>query len=189
LQPICVCAIANAMQTDGDAVPAPPVGFRKAIPVTVRLDVVIRLEGRCKACGERLGKLADTEFDHVPALQLRGWDVEAGDTIPPANDPEHIQAKHVDCHKAKTTGRKGESKLNALHGDTAEIAKLRRVTKSEIEFRRRLLAKGEPETDADERPKPKSRWPKRPFNRGGKRGPSGSRSSGRAELDGEVSSH
>lgn len=174
------------MQTAVIEVSAPPVGFRKAIPVAVRLDAVIRQEGRCKACGERLGKLAETEFDHVPALQLRCWDPDLLDSIPAANDPEYIQAKHKDCHKAKTTGRKGESKLNAIHGDTAQIAKLRRVTQSEIEFRRRLLAKGEPEPEED-KPQRKSRWPKRPFNRGGKRGSSGARAEDLDGGHGEVS--
>jgi hypothetical protein len=143
---------------------APPVGFRKAIPVDVKFDAVIRQEGRCKTCGASLESWKLTQFDHVPAIHLRGWDAVEKDSIPGSNDPEYIHAKHKDCHAKKTTGRKGESKLNAIHGDTAEIAKLRRMTKAEIEFRRRLLSKNEEEPEA-ERPKPKSRWAKRPFNR------------------------
>jgi hypothetical protein len=50
---------------------APPPGFRKAIPDKVKLEVVIRQHSICAACGEKLGKLVDTEFDHVPAVQLR----------------------------------------------------------------------------------------------------------------------
>jgi hypothetical protein len=153
---------------DASELPAPPKGFRKEIPVSVKFDVVIRQEGRCSTCGERLGGWKDTQFDHVPALQLRGFDPEAGDTIPAANDPEALFAKHKDCHLAKTTGRKGESKLNALHGDVAEIAKLRRLTDEHREFQRRLLTKGD-EVEQPEVPVKKSRWPSRPFSSGGKR--------------------
>lgn len=145
--------------------PAPPKGFRKPIPVLVKLDVVIRQDGKCKTCGERLGTLSNTQFDHVPAIQLRGWDDEARDTSPRSNDPDAIEAKHTDCHKAKTTGRKGESKLNAVNGDTTLIAKQRRLEKQEEEFRRRLLTKN----DVDEPPEQtrKYRWPKRPIRSGG----------------------
>lgn len=141
---------------------APPVGFRKAIPTTVRLDVVIRQEGRCKTCREKLGVLADTQFDHTPALQLRQWDQDIGDTVPAANDPEYIEAKHKDCHAIKTTGRTGESKLSAVNGDVQQIAKIRRLEKKESEFRNRLLVK----EDGGEPPPPtkaKRPWPKRPF--------------------------
>ena len=148
------------MQMVRDEVPAPPVGFRRAIPTSVKLDVIIRQEGRCRACGEKLGTLSDTQFDHVPAIQLRAWNANAGDTIPAANDAEHIEAKHKDCHAQKTTGRKGESKLNAIGGDTASIAKLRRLTAKEQEFRKRMLAKAAGE-EIEEKPKKKHQWPKR----------------------------
>jgi nitrate/TMAO reductase-like tetraheme cytochrome c subunit len=137
----------------------PPKGFRKAIPVLVKLDVVIRQEGLCKHCGKKLGQLKDTEFDHVPALQRRGWNPEQEDTIPPANDPEAIEAKHADCHLVKTTGRKGESKLSAFGGDIAEIAKTKRLRKKEEAFRAKLLAKATGE-EPEQKPKKKYRWPK-----------------------------
>ena len=65
---------------------APPPGFRKAIPDKVKLRVVIRQGGNCATCREKLGKLEDTQFDHVPAVQLRCWDPGAKDTVPPSND-------------------------------------------------------------------------------------------------------
>ena len=74
---------------------APPKGFRKAIPDLVKLKVVLRQDSLCATCGERLGKLDDTQFDHVPAVQLRCWDPEAKDTIPPSNDVEsHLRKTH-----------------------------------------------------------------------------------------------
>ena len=156
------------MQTDLEML-APPKGFRKAIPVAVKLDVVIRQEGRCKACGERLGVLADTEFDHTPAIQLRTWDEAAQDTVPTANDPDYIEAKHADCHQAKTTGRRGTSKLNAIDGDAQRIAKLRRMEeRRQEEFRRKLLASsGEEDPPPERPPKPKRKWPTRPLRSGG----------------------
>lgn len=140
----------------------PPVGFRKAIPIRVRLQVILNQGGLCRSCGERLADVDNCRFDHRPPIQLRGWDAEAGDTIPGVNDPAAIEALHKDCHDVRTTGRRGESKLSTRDGDVAAIAKLRRVTKDQEVFQRRLLAKSNP----DEEPAPakrKFKWPSRPF--------------------------
>jgi hypothetical protein len=145
-----------------EVVLGPPKGFRKAISTITKLRVVLRQVGRCHACGEPLGDLENTEFDHNPALQRRLWDLTAEDTFPPANDPEHIEAKHKDCHKAKTTGRKGESKLSISNGDAQEIAKLRRLERRRAEdFSRALLAPSE--RPPENTKKQKRPWPSRPF--------------------------
>ncbi|SDH37511.1 hypothetical protein [Bradyrhizobium ottawaense] len=158
---------------------APPTGFRKAIPDLVKLKVVLRQDSLCATCRERLGKLEDTQFDHVPALQLRCWDPEAKNTIPPANDVDSIFAKHVDCHAAKTFG----SKASKRGADVTEIARTKRIAKDTEAFRQRMLAKGDPE--AEPRPeRPKKQWPKRPFQKRGKdegRRSRGQESSGTAE--------
>lgn len=146
----------------------PPVGFRKAIPVTVKLQVVLAQGAKCTACGQRLGKLDEIEFDHTPAIQLRTWDPVRKDTIPACNDPEFIEAKHIDCHAAKTTGRKGESNLTRRQGDQYEISKTRRLTEREEAFRRQMLSRGEPEPEEESNKKPKRQWPKRPFPKGSK---------------------
>ena len=150
---------------------APPPGFRKAIPVTVKLEVVIRQHSLCTKCGERLGKLDDTQFDHVPAIQLRCWDAEAKDTTPRSNDPEFIQAKHTDCHAKKTFGSKDE----LTRGDVTEIARTKRIAKDTEEFRRRMLAKVDPNVEAPEPPRRKKKWPSRPFLQRGKNGKTHSR--------------
>ncbi|WLB84933.1 hypothetical protein [Bradyrhizobium elkanii] len=142
----------------------PPPGFRKPIPVTVKLKVVIRQDSKCASCGERLGKLDDTEFDHVPALQLRCWDPVAENTVPPANDEEHIFAKHVDCHAAKTFG----SKASKRGADVTEIARTKRIAKDTEEFRRRMLAKVDPDVELPREKRPKRAWPKRSFPKRGK---------------------
>ncbi|ARQ95276.1 hypothetical protein [Bradyrhizobium phage BDU-MI-1] len=150
--------------------PAPPKGFRKAIPDLVKLKVVLKQNSLCPTCSERLGKLEDVEFDHVPALQLRCWDPEAKNTIPPANDVDHIFAKHIDCHAAKTFG----SKASKRGADVTEIARTKRIARETEAFRQRMLAKGDP--DAEPTPdRKKTRWPKRPFPKRGKNESSGSR--------------
>jgi len=147
-----------------EQVSGPPAGYRPSIPTTVKLDVVIRQEGKCKACGERLGQLKDTQFDHVPALQLRIWCEEIKDTAPQANDPEFIEAKHKVCHLVKTTGRKGESKFSDTRdGDVPQIARTKRLAKKEEDFRRKLLAKATGEEPPATGAKRKKSWPKRPF--------------------------
>ena len=155
---------------------APPPGFRKAIPVTVKLQVVIRQHSLCAKCGERLGKLDDTQFDHIPAVQLRCWDDEAKDTTPRSNDPEFIFAKHTDCHAKKTFGSSEE----LTRGDVTEIARTKRIAKDTEEFRRRMLAKLDPDVEVDTPPRrPKKKWPSRPFPKRGKHEKSRSRGSER----------
>lgn len=136
----------------------PPKGFRKAIPDRVKVEVVLRQGGLCTTCGERLGKLQEVEFDHVPALQLRCWDPEAKNTIPPANDVDHIFAKHIDCHAIKTHG----SKASKRGADVTEIARTRRISRDTEDFRKRILAKSDPDIELPPDRK-KKRWPKRPF--------------------------
>jgi hypothetical protein len=145
-----------------EQVAGPPKGFRPAIPWRVKLEVVLKQEGKCFRCGEKLAELANTQFDHVPALQSRIWCEELNDTVPPANSIENIEALHKDCHSAKTTGRKGTSRLSLIGGDAQEIAKTRRLERKRTEeFRQKLLARDTPEPEAPS--KPKSKWPSRPF--------------------------
>lgn len=149
------------MQMFNELPKGPPPGFRKAIPTLLKLKVVLRQNSKCATCGEPLGKLDLTEFDHVPAIQLRTWDEEARDTIPPSNDESCIFAKHDNCHDAKTFGTKA-SKRGA---DVTEIARTKRIAKDTENFRRKILAKNDPDADpeAQQERKPKKQWPKRPF--------------------------
>lgn len=153
---------------------APPKGFRPAIPMSVKGDVLIRQEGKCWRCKQSLGEWKNTQFDHTPALQLRLWCAETGSTVPAANDPEHIEALHVDCHKAKSSGRKGESKLSISRGDQQEIAKTRRLERTRIEAaQKRLLAPSEDREPVKR--KVKAKIPSRPFQRKPKDGSKTSR--------------
>lgn len=132
----------------------PPVSeqqkLRKRIPDRVKLEAALRRFGL---------KVEDVQFDHNPALALRPINKLTGDTIPPANDPAHIDMLLVDEHKLKTFGRGGEKRITTADGDIGKISKVRRLTKKQEAFRQRLLAK-----DAGEEPAPrKSKWQSRPF--------------------------
>lgn len=97
------------------------------------------------------------QFDHNPALEFRPINPVTGDTIPPANDASYIDMLLVAEHKTKTFGRGGEKRITTADGDIGKIAKMRRITKQQEAFRRRLLAKETGET----LPEPRSKWPKR----------------------------
>jgi len=98
---------------------------RPAIPMRIRLDVVIRQEGKCACgCGQKLGTLDETEFDHVPALAFRDFDEMTGEFDPPANDPTRIFAKRAECHRKKTSGTKATSAGSDIH----MLAKIDRIT-------------------------------------------------------------
>jgi len=77
---------------------------RRALTTLDKLKIMVR-QAVCPDCGERLGALADCEFDHLHQLAMGGED-----TL------DNLRAKHVDCH-AKKTAR-----------DAAARGKVRRIT-------------------------------------------------------------
>ena len=108
-----------------EPVQGPPKGFRPAIPVRIKLEVVVRQKGVDPTTGDRLQPIEEgVQFDHQPALQLRAWDEEAGDTIPPANSVEHLVALNKSSHDLKTNG----SKATSAGSDKHAIAKINRLT-------------------------------------------------------------
>jgi hypothetical protein len=94
----------------------------------IKGQVLIRQEGRCACgCGEKLGHWKNTEFDHVPALELRPWSEKEQDTEPPANDPDFIFAKRKECHHRKTFGTRATTKGSDIH----EINRGKRLAEEE----------------------------------------------------------
>jgi hypothetical protein len=89
---------------------------RKAIPAHVKIAVALRALGY---------QVDQVEWDHQPPLSLREWDEAKQDTIPPANDPDHIQIMLISDHRHKTNGNKATS----ADGDIAKIAKAKRIAK------------------------------------------------------------
>ncbi|MEN5275823.1 hypothetical protein ABE527_02625 [Brucella sp. TWI432] len=102
-------------------------------------------------------KIEQVQFDHNPALCFRPVNPETGDTIPPANDPEHIDMLLITEHKEKTFGKGGEKRITTAGSDIGNYRKSIRLKKGQEEMRRRMLAK-EP---GSETPKPRSKWPSR----------------------------
>lgn len=107
---------------------------RKTIPLATKLAVVIRQ----KACApdgvpfsaDDVGKI---NFDHRPALEQRPYDTEAGDFIPPQNDPAFIEAIRKGTHGHRTFGRKegAEKTVTTRGSDIGEAARARRIQRSQ----------------------------------------------------------
>ena len=113
---------------------------RRKLTTLDRLKIMVE-QAICPKCGQKLGQLEGLEFDHVHALALGGTD-----TI------DNIVAVHDDCHRVKTTGRHGESKLSiSRDGDVPKITKLKRSAKCST------LGSGSSLSSQ----RPKTRWPKR----------------------------
>jgi hypothetical protein len=91
---------------------------RRKLTTLDKLKVMVE-QAICPQCGLRLGYASDCQFDHVHALALGGTD-----TL------DNIVAVHKDCHRQKTTGRAGLSKLSvSKDGDVPKITKLKRREK------------------------------------------------------------
>ena len=124
---------------------------RKDITLRVKLAVALRMLGFAK--GQRI------DFDHDPALGLRDWDEAAQDFIPPQLDPELITIRSKPAHDVKTNGNGATSYGSDKHA----IAKIDRVSEAVEAFRKRMLAKVDPDVDAP--PRERSRIPSRGFSR------------------------
>lgn len=133
---------------------------RKAIPDRLKLEVTLKQGGRCKACGEKLHELADTQFDHRPALINRNVAVDNLDYDPPQLDPNFIEALHVDCHDKRTNGPGGEKRITTAGSDKHIRDKTKALQEQQAEYRRNLLAKDRGEEPPKPK-KPKYQWPKR----------------------------
>lgn len=125
---------------------------RKSIPDRVKLLAALKRQGLT---------IERVQFDHQPPLALRPINPETGDTIPPANDPDHIFMLTVEEHHTKTFGRGGEKRTSTADGDIHKIRKAERISEAQEEARRRMLARDEGEPQ--ERTRVKTKWPKRQF--------------------------
>jgi hypothetical protein len=113
---------------------------RRPVPLRVQLDVAKRqLAELMQAKGFVVHRL---ELDHDPALGLRPIDPETGQHVPHQHEASCLVWRPDTVHRAKTTGRRGESDLSlTFNGDQSRIAKADRLEDSTEDFRRRLLAK------------------------------------------------
>ena len=120
---------------------------RKAPSLGIKARVLAR-QATCPRCSKPLGELEGVQFDHVVLHALGG---EPG--------PDNLQALHADCHKLKTSGRYGASKLSIRDGDAAKVAKVKRIAASEMERRGGVRFV----SIESAKPKPKRKIPGRPF--------------------------
>jgi 5-methylcytosine-specific restriction endonuclease McrA len=121
--------------------PAP----RRKWSVTDKLHVLVK-QARCPLCGERLGLLAECDFDHEVALVKRGED-----------SIDNLRAVHRECHKVKTFGRGGERRISTRDSDISEPKRLDRISEKHMAFQAQILA------PAPREDRPRSKWGKRKF--------------------------
>jgi hypothetical protein len=106
---------------------------RKAIPDRIKLEVVLRQDGRCPHCSEKLGPLKDLNFDHRPAIINRDVNEAGTDYLPAQLDPEFIQAIHVlPCHRERTIGRGGEKRTTTAGSDIGIRDKTKRLVEKRL---------------------------------------------------------
>lgn len=101
---------------------------RRKLTAVQKLQIMVR-QARCPLCGEKLGELADTEFDHEQALVNGG-----------ADEPKNMRAVHRDCHKVKTHGPGGERRVTTAGSDRHIADKTDRLSEQHKALRSRLLA-------------------------------------------------
>lgn len=109
---------------------APPKGFRKTPGLRVKLEALLRHGPVLDAEGNRITDLAQIEWDHCPPLMQREYQPSHMDTIPAANDPEFLIPRAIKAHQKKTA-----------QTDIPEIAKTKRLSDEQRQFRRRILSK------------------------------------------------
>lgn len=162
---------------------------RKAIPDWVKVQAVLNAiaAGKLPHQKERTFQPAldarSIQYDHRPPLNARPFDTEAGDFIPPQNDPLFIDAILTDEHLYRTTGRKpgAERTVTTRGSDVGEAARIRDIQETEARHQAIMAAKAGLATNdmgavidglapvGRSIPKPTRKIPSRPFNSKGKR--------------------
>ncbi len=132
--------------------PAPPKGFRKPIPLIVKLQALLINGPVLDEDGNKVCDLKAIEWDHQPAIQERVFDPEAGDTVPACNDPNYIVPMVKEGHDEKTNKR-----------DKREIAKTKRLATEQEKFVSKLLSR-----ECGEKRVKKNSIPSRGFPKRGK---------------------
>lgn len=133
---------------------APPKGFRKRPGLKVKLEALLLHGPVLDADGNRVTDLKLIQWDHSPAIQLREYCKFDRDTIPPANDPRYIIPRAIEAHQKKTAKQ-----------DIPEIAKTKRLSDEQREFRQRILSKTSEDLEIYRERPTKRKIASRPFPR------------------------
>lgn len=97
---------------------------RKPVTQSMRKKIFKRQNGLCNCgCGEALVK--GWIANHDPPLELRVWDEEVKDTVPPASDLSHIFGLTKECDRTQTYGPR--AKATYLNSDRHAIDKNKRL--------------------------------------------------------------
>ena len=110
-------------------VPRPPKGWRKPIPLAVKLQVIVNQRGLAPDGTLLDAILVGIQFDHRPPLHERVYDIQRDETVPPANDINCILALPLPVHRA-LSGK-----------DLSRMRKTERQRSLENDFRERLTRK------------------------------------------------
>ena len=160
--------------------------YRKAIPDWVKIVCAIRalqqkfedrLNGKpsdwpCAGPSDQLvAWVRSLRYDHRPPLQDRPYDTEAGDFIPPQNDPDYIEAINSKVHDYRTFGQKpdAEKVVTTRGSDIGEAARVRDIRHTQVLHEVKMAVKrGDPAAIArilqvEKKSKPKRSIPSRPF--------------------------
>lgn len=100
---------------------------RRKPSLSVKLAVALRALGVAEA---------EIDWSHEPALGLRAINDDGTDYKPPQNDPNYLFIRKRAEHDAITFKNNGTGR-----GDITTIAKVKRLTKEQEEFRRKVLAR------------------------------------------------
>jgi hypothetical protein len=82
-----------------EMIPRPPTGWRKAIPLAIKLQVIINQKGLGPDNSPLDAMVVGVHFDHRPPLHEREYDAERDETIPAANDVRFIVALPIPAHR------------------------------------------------------------------------------------------
>ncbi len=126
---------------------------RKAIPLSVKVEICLRLLGIDPA---------DVQWDHAPALELRPVNDDGTDFDPPQHSAAHIQPLSRAAHAAKTNGPAHDKSQS----DKGRIAHTKRLERSRFDIEVQVATLGADSLLSDWHPsiyaasKPKRAWPK-----------------------------
>jgi len=120
-------------------------------PPRKHISLAVKLAACLDALGFDVAAREEIEWEHTIPLALRAFDPETGKYDPDEHDPRYLRPMLKGPHKIKTFG----TPATTAGSDIGNIAKVKRLSRKEAEFRQRLLA-AEPHPESKKR-----KWPTR----------------------------